>query len=478
MGFIVGAESQLRGPGCRRRRREGDDIQRRADRAQVLVQLGELSAGRHALEGASIAPGNQATLDALRDVRKRPPVPREPLPDDLFERRGPVFQLDHDIFAKNVRVARRGAAAGPSGMTADHLRPLLDSVADTSRFWRFAQDLARATVPDDIVDAVRLGRLTALQKPKGGVRGIVSGDIIRRLVARTICQQLSPAVQVATAPFQYALSTKAGGECIAHALQVLTDLNPRTTILSIDGVGAFDLISRGAMLNGLRSVPGGDSALPFVVQFYGNPSSYLWEDDVGDIHEICQLEGGEQGDPMMPMLYSLGQHRALLSVQAQLQAHERLLAFLDDIYVVTDPERTLEVHDILRAELWRHSHIRVNEGKTQIWNRGGFTPSGHEVLLEAARVDDPDAQVWFGDHGAPVESRGIRVLGTPLGTAEFVRAQLQAIGECHQLLLDRIPAVQDLPKCVAALALLCCSAFDLLSPRMSSRLLHHVCSTT
>ena len=31
------------------------------------------------------------------------------------------------------------------------------------------------------------------------------------------------------------------------------------------------------MLDGLRSVTGGDSALPFVLQFYGNPSSYLWE---------------------------------------------------------------------------------------------------------------------------------------------------------------------------------------------------------
>ena len=76
-------------------------------------------------------------------------------------------------------------------MTADHLRPLLESEHDTVRFWRFAQDLARAVVPDEVVDAIRLGRLTAMQKPNGGVRGIVVGDIIRRLVARTIAQQLS-----------------------------------------------------------------------------------------------------------------------------------------------------------------------------------------------------------------------------------------------------------------------------------------------
>ena len=116
--------------------------------------------------------------------------------------------LDPDLFAKNLRIARRGAAGGPSGMTSEHLRPLLEHHEDMTRFWRFAQDLARAAVPDDIVELVRLGRMTALQKPNGGVRGIVAGDIIRRLVARTISQQLLPVVERATVPFQYALSTK------------------------------------------------------------------------------------------------------------------------------------------------------------------------------------------------------------------------------------------------------------------------------
>ena len=68
------------------RRREGDDIQRRADRAQALVQLGELSAGRHALE--SIAPWSQATFVLLPPPPPPSPIPREPRPYDLFERRG------------------------------------------------------------------------------------------------------------------------------------------------------------------------------------------------------------------------------------------------------------------------------------------------------------------------------------------------------------------------------------------------------
>ena len=47
--------------------------------------------------------------------------------------------------------------------------------------------------------------------------------------------------------------------------------------------------------------------IPFVRLFYGSPSVYLWEDDMGDTHEIVKGEGGEQGDPPMPLLFSLGQ---------------------------------------------------------------------------------------------------------------------------------------------------------------------------
>ena len=127
----------------------------------------------------------------------------------------------------------------------------------------------------------RLGRLTALQKLSGGVRGIVAGDITRRLVARTMSQQLSRAVEVATAPFHYAMTIRAGKECIAHALQALTESDPRCTIISADGIGAFDLISRSAMLEAMRGLHGGQEALPFVRLFYGQPSRYLWEDSLG-----------------------------------------------------------------------------------------------------------------------------------------------------------------------------------------------------
>ena len=261
---------------ARRRRRNPDEEAARAARALSLVQLGEISAGRQALERARLAPGNLATFGILTDPNRRPPVQRQGLSQEIpqSELLNP-FDLDPLELLTCLRKARRGAAPGPSGMTSDHLFPVLESDVESELFVQVSSVLAVGSVPEEIIEAIRLGRMTALSKTEGGVRGIVVGDILRRLVARTMAKQIAKKVEETKAAFQYALTTKAGCECVAHILQTLTELNQETTIISIDGVGAYDLISRNAMMEGLLRMEDGDQILPFVRMFYGNPSTYL-----------------------------------------------------------------------------------------------------------------------------------------------------------------------------------------------------------
>ena len=163
-----------------------------------------------------------------------------------------------------------------------------------------ADSLAGATVPQDVADALRLGRMVALTKPTGGVRGLIMGDVFRRLVARTLAQQFGDKFWEACAPFQYALSTRAGSEAVVRALRAATETDPRTTVLSIDGVEAYDHISRASMLEALRTHEPLTGLLPFAAMFYGQASRYVYYDEAGVRHEVLQGEGGEQGDPLMP----------------------------------------------------------------------------------------------------------------------------------------------------------------------------------
>eukprot|EP00973_Karenia_brevis_P035995 4965884-Karenia_brevis.AAC.1 len=66
------------------------------------------------------------------------------------------------------------------------------------------------------------------------------------------------------------------------------------TVLSIDGIGAYDHVLRSSMLSKLLSVPGARDLLPFVRLSYAQRTTYAWEDDQGTRHVIEQAEGGEQ----------------------------------------------------------------------------------------------------------------------------------------------------------------------------------------
>ena len=229
------------------------------------------------------------------------------------------------------------------------------------------------------------------------VSGIVVGDFFRRLVSRNLAKQFSKQAEDATALFQYALKTRAGCECVAHIIQSLTELDPSTTVISVDGVGAFE-VTRSAMLSGLLDMEEGEPLLPCVRMFYSQPSSYLFDDEVGETHTIHQGERFfEQGDALMPLLFSLGQQWALRAIAGQLKDGERLFAFLDDLYVSCQPARVAEIHRVMRIELWTHSKISIHHGKTKLWNKVGILPSGVEELQHLASSVDENAIVWQGD---------------------------------------------------------------------------------
>ena len=110
------------------------------------------------------------------------------------------------------------------------------------------------------------------------------------------------------------------------------------------------------------------------------------------------------------------------------------MAFLDDIYTVSPPDRVGTVHRLARA-LWSEAGIRVHQGKTQIWNSAGEMPDGCEALQTAV--------VWRGSEELPTHRRGMKVFGTPLGHTDFVRAHLEKTTRDHQVFIDRIPHLKD-----------------------------------
>ena len=103
------------------------------------------------------------------------------------------------------------------------------------------------------------------------------------------------------------------GSPVVRAIRVSTESDPRTTVLSVDG-------------GRLRPHFSTEHAVSL-----GGPTS----------HDVQQGEGGEQGDPLMPSLFALSQHQALLQSRTRRHPSNTFYAFLDDIYVTGPPEHTV-----------------------------------------------------------------------------------------------------------------------------------------
>ena len=94
-----------------------DESDRRAARAAALVHLGELSAASRALTAEPLADSNEATLAELRDPSRRPQTPVVPLSPAVLNHVAEPCPMPDTLLLANLRSARRGSAAGPSGMT-------------------------------------------------------------------------------------------------------------------------------------------------------------------------------------------------------------------------------------------------------------------------------------------------------------------------------------------------------------------------
>lgn len=176
-------------------------------------------------------------------------------------------------------------------LTTDTLRLVLDDETTTALFIDVCQQLAEARIPATIARAIGLGRLVAFQKPNGGVRGLVIGDVLRRVVSRCIAQLFAGPIHTACSPHQFALSTRSGTGAVIHAHTTATGHDDRNAILSIAGIGAYDNISRSSMLEGLHRTPPTNRCLPFVRLWYTTESEYVWHDANGQHHSVTQAEG-------------------------------------------------------------------------------------------------------------------------------------------------------------------------------------------
>ncbi|KAJ9462923.1 hypothetical protein DIPPA_05315, partial [Diplonema papillatum] len=259
-----------------------------------------------ALSAAQTAPADDATLAALMELH--PPAPE--LPDDRSLRPVAVAKPSPGVIRRVLKKMPKGTAAGPSGLSAQHLLDLWDvsgsfkeAVADA--VWALSSGRVAAAARPYLFGA----RLVPLVKKSGGIRPIACGEILRRVAGKVLASDRAIkdlGANVLLRSGQVGVCVKAGADAGVHAIRRVAalyrdrDVTDRG-ILQIDFANAFNMLRREAIIRSVnRHAP---QLLGYALAAYEKHSALV----VGD-RRISSECGVQQGDPLGPLLFSLALH--------------------------------------------------------------------------------------------------------------------------------------------------------------------------
>ena len=158
----------------------------------------------------------------------------------------------------------------------------------------------------------------------------------RRLVVRNDCTTVVVHSRGGNRTIPVMHSIRAGCECVAHAVQAMTDGDGIRFRVTWRHVGRKEDSGGRRRCTSIR-----DAILWFT------PSMYLWEDEEGEPRDTAKRGWSA--------LFALG----LFAVQANLCPSERRSW---TTYTSSVAERVSDVYASLQHELWRHSRIEVHQG--------------------------------------------------------------------------------------------------------------------
>ena len=304
--------------------REGTIIQQRIDNsskrssnpedlARILAKLmfeGKVNAAMKLIDKNSdsgVLPGTDEVINLLKEKHPGPgPVDFETL------MKGPLqppsnahfFEINEASIFKAAMHTR--GAGGPSQFDADQHRHVLCSKRFKSEgkelrdaIALFAKKIATEVTDPRCLEAYVACRLIPLNK-NPGVRPIGVGEVLRRIVGKSIAWSLKKEVQLAAGPLQMSTGLQGGAEAAIHAMKEIFCLDTTDAVVLVDASNAFNNLNRNVALNNIQYIC--PPIATTLINTYRFPSRLILPGG----REIVSQEGTTQGDPLAMQFYALG----------------------------------------------------------------------------------------------------------------------------------------------------------------------------
>ena len=294
----------------------------------------------------------------------------------------------------------------------------------------FIRDIAMGWVPNSVWPFLSGGRIAPVEKPNGGLRPIVVGELFEKIASNALLN-LDEAMPTATMSTyfisrgQYGVNVKAGSDVLAWSLR--SAIHARRTAglpvvtVRIDIKNAFGSINRTLIqqeaAEHFKNVEGYfQSKYPLAGD---GPKVRLEVDQAADgLPErrwIDLQRGVLQGDTLGSFFFALGLNRLLEHTKACLDDETRggvtVLMNHDDITLVGVPHLVRRFMDRLKDSMSElHSGLQISAPKLQAY------PASTEAEQAFKQHESPWADMTLVD-----ATEGIVVCGVPHGSDAFIQ---------------------------------------------------------
>jgi hypothetical protein len=288
-------------------------------------------------------------------------------------------------------------AAGPSGAHADQWKHICTGFRDISSnlcnaIAGVARRLASDIVNPKSLEAFLANRLIPLDKCPG-VRPIGIGEVLRRIIGKTIVRFLKEDIQIAAGPLQLCTGLKAGCETAIHSVSTLFQNSDCEAVLLVDADNAFNRLNRKVALQNIRLI------CPYLYTYTTNcyqTSSKLF---VSGGATLNSEEGTTQGDPLAMPLYALSMVPLLNALRGP--SHQ--------IWYADDAQATGKLESL--RQWW---NIIVEKGHGY-----GYFANAAKSILVVKSCHLVDAERIFDGTNIKI-TNGARDLGAAIGDENFV----------------------------------------------------------
>lgn len=371
-----------------------------------LIMQGKISAALKILDRETSSGILPLSPTVIEELKKKHPPSADIVDESLLY--GPldvtppgIFELIDEQMIYNAAMKTKGSA-GPSGMDAELYRRILCSKNFNIEGKQLREEVATMTrnlltfsYHPSLLEGYTSCRLIPLNKDPG-VRPIGVGEVLRRIIGKTISNFFKEELKEAAGPLQVCAGFSGGAEAAIHAMNSIFEEEDTDAVLLIDATNAFNQMNRLAAMHNIQ-IKLKEISL-YVINTYRSPSRLF----ICGGGEILSQEGTTQGDPLAMPWYSVNTSIIIQALRNSIPTVKQVW-LADDSAGAGQISSLFDWYKYLEKEGLKYGYL-VNGSKS--W------------LITKSESLATEAKLVFGSE-VNITSEGKRHLGAVIGSKSY-----------------------------------------------------------